>query len=184
MSSSFEWSLRVADFISQPRALWNAGLKQAGLAWISTMQHYPPAPPRQGLQGLYTRTGTLGHKAKPKIVKFGQEMDLMGVFYTRYLLLGTGIYGPRHRPITPVHAKFLVFGASGRGGVVGHKLVASGFSKRKGGLVHNSSRDQYLVFARSVRGTIWRGKLDEVKKNLIEAFIRGVKSYKPHYRTE
>lgn len=66
-------------------------------------------------------------------VRVGSDLD-----HVRYLNEGTGIYGPRHRPIRPVSRKFLRFKSRGTFGP-----VAAG-GRRAG-------RGQW-VFARQVRG--------------------------------
>lgn len=64
-----------------------------------------------------------------------------GLVYARYQHEGTGIYGPRGRPITPKRGRFLVFEAKGPAGPLprGARRPAPG--------------SRGLVFARQVRGT-------------------------------
>jgi hypothetical protein len=42
------------------------------------------------------------------ILRVGSDLH-----YARYIAEGTGIYGPKHRPIRPVHRKFLKFKPKG-----------------------------------------------------------------------
>jgi phage gpG-like protein len=64
-------------------------------------------------------TGRLRSSLSVRLVAVhGDPAAVIGtnVKYAGYVMRGTGLYGPRHRPITPVHAKVLVF--RGRGGEV------------------------------------------------------------------
>lgn len=55
----------------------------------------------------------------------GELAVLIGtnVYYARWVHDGTGIYGPRHRPIRPVHAKLLRFKPRGKSRYVFAKEV-------------------------------------------------------------
>jgi hypothetical protein len=66
----------------------------------------------------------------------------------RWLEKGTGIYGPRKRPIVPIRAKALAWRSKGGGTL----LVAQGKRIRRGRLEKYRPRDVHLTFRRSVRG--------------------------------
>ena len=137
---SWTFDIKKKPFVDHPNLLWNEGLKDAGAGWSSEMKKYPPS------QSSYRRTHTMGDKANFNITSEGTSMDLTGVFYTKYVLFGTGIFGARGQPITPVSASMLSW--VGPGGV--------------------------RVFAKSVKGFIWAGKLDLVKQAIINGFKRGL----------
>lgn len=141
------------SWIRNPRERWNAGLIAEGEAWKLQNKMYPDTP-----HPTYARTGALGNSAEFEIVRFGEQVWLKALAYWKFLMYGTGIYGARGTPIYPVRAKFLVFRVTGSGmGVIGG---VRGF-----------------VFARSVKGTIWRGRLDQIILALKEAYAEGVKNY-------
>lgn len=146
--------IKKKSWLSDPRKLWNAGLKHAAQAWETEARKYPPAPPNVGLQGTGTRTGNLGKKASYRIVREGVEMHLLGPTYYRYLLFGTGIYGPRGAPI--MGNPFLVWRVTD----MTHPLAGK------------------VVRVRAVRGTIWPGKREEVIRALREGFLEGVRKGK------
>lgn len=147
--------VRKASWLSDPRKRWNHGLKFAGQAWQTEARKYPPSPPNEGLRGTGTRVMNLGKKAQWEITSEGREMTLSAPLYYRWLLFGTGIYGERGAPITPISSPFLVWRVTD----MTHPLAGQ------------------LVFVRSVRGTIWEGKLEEVTLAVKEAFLEGVRVY-------
>jgi hypothetical protein len=124
-------------------------LQAAGLSWRQNLQRS-----RYGTSpintGTYIRTGTLANKTNFRILTVGREMEFFSTFYLKYLLFGTGIFGRKHQPIRPIRAPMLVW-------------------KTHGG---------QLIFARSVRGTIWPGKKDEVVTKMMDAFKKGVRDYR------
>lgn len=97
-------------------------------------------------QSEYHRTRALGDTARWTVnadpVKL--EMELESLSYGKYVIFGTGIYGERKTPIVPVEKKVLAW-------------------RGAGGVWH---------FARSVRGTLWPGKLAALRR----ATIAGVKA--------
>ena len=97
-------------------------------------------------QSDYRRTRALGDTARWTVnadpVKL--EMELEALSYGKYVLFGTGIYGEHKTPIVPKTAKVLAW-------------------RGAGGVWH---------FARSVKGTIWPGKLPALRR----AVIAGVKA--------
>ena len=72
----------------------------------------------------------------------GELAVLIGtnVFYARYVHDGTGLYGPKHRPIRPVRAKLLRFKPRGKSRYV--------FAKEVKGMIRN----QFLLDALKVAG--------------------------------
>ena len=159
MPNGFRWTVKVNARALRDRPAWvQAGLEAGGLAFMAEMRDYPPDPPiGDGLRGTYRRTMTLGAKAQYEVqgwrrVEFsfggGAEGDgtpLSKIF--TYLMQGTGIYGPEARPIT-----------AASGGLLAWPVTNSGhpaFGK--------------FVFARSVRGSIWEGKLQAIREHIIDA---------------
>lgn len=67
------------------------------------------------------KTGTLERSIRPANVDVGAQSvqvragGVNGGGYAQYLEFGTGIYGPKRRPIVPVRAKALRFPAAGAG---------------------------------------------------------------------
>lgn len=188
MEIKFKTEVKAKPWVKNPRERWNYGLMRAGqVGWKGSLQKYPRKYGPDA--GGYKRTGALGNKADFRIVSLGQVMHFLGTFYTTFALFGTGIYGPKARPIRPVKAKFLAWKSTGRG----QKKITSGtrtikgrehYSRKKGfyftkdRVVADKRKDTYLVFAREVRGYIWDGKLEAVKEAIIQAFNRGVKNYR------
>ena len=116
---------------------------------------YPPQNPAS----TYRRTGTLGRsiavgrpyvKGRRAYVEVGTNVP-----YAPYVEFGTGLYGPRKRVIRPVRARVLAWRVTGAaiGKWQGRALlVAMGVKRRKGRTVRHRPMDQYMVFARYVRG--------------------------------
>lgn len=148
MPLSFEVTsnIRVAEWLRNPRLLWNKGLLFAGQAWETEARQYPPPPSG----GTGTRTGNLGKSTTFRIIREGELMHLIGPRYYAYLLIGTGVHGPRGAPI--MGSPFMVW------------------------RVTNMSHPQagMLIKARSIQGTIWRGKREKVIKALRDGFIEGI----------
>ena len=138
------------------------GLEAAGAAFQSEMKRYPAkevSAPLAEAAGKYRtinvfdsyrRTGTLGNTAHYQVSggleDDGMSMAVGGVGYMKYVLGGTGIYGPKHKPIRPVTKPLLAW--RGAGG---------------------------WHFAKEVRGMIWKGKLAKVKAELVRGFAVGFK---------
>lgn len=102
-------------------------------------------PPAKS-DSTYTRTG--GLRNKTTFVLKGLAVEFVSSIVARFLLFGTGIYGAKRQPITPKRGRFLIWRASrGSGG---------------------------LIFARSVKGTIWQGKREEAVSAIKDAFIQGM----------
>jgi hypothetical protein len=106
------------------------------------------------------RTGHLRRSITSRVfVQAGKIYGLVGTTtrYAPYLEMGTGLYGPRNRPIVPVRAQALRFPAGGsaslfaggrrRQGSAGPGFRLSG--ARRAGSAGASAR---YVFARSVKG--------------------------------
>lgn len=165
MGNQIFFQVKKPAWLQEPKQRWNAGLLLAGNAWKAENEAYPPK------SGASLRTGTLGRKSNFRIIEMGALLELRSTFYWKYLMFGTGIYGPEGKPITPKNARFLAWQVKGS---AGHLLVASGVRKRKGKFTHDPRRDVGLVFAKSVRGTIWAGKLEQIKNAMKDAFREGV----------
>lgn len=109
----------------------------AGLAGMGAAREYPPQRP----EAVYRRTGTLA-----RLTSYRAEADravvTVGAPYAPYVFTGTGIYGPKGRPIEPVAAKALRFEVGGK-----------------------------TVFAKRVRGMPpWSGHLEKTAKAMAQAF--------------
>ena len=93
----------------------------------------------------------------------------------RYLLYGTGIYGPTGEPIRPVTAKALAWPNTGA-----ISLLTGSMGRRAAGPKSKGTKGRQgdMVFANSVKGTIWQDKKDEVVAALISGFKSGVADYK------
>lgn len=149
----FKLELKVteAEWMKLPAIRWNAGLERAGLEYRQQLQPsgYPPKPPNSS----YARKGAAGgitSKANFKIITRGKEMEFGGPYYLKFLLFGTGLFGPTGALIYPKVANFLVWMGSGG----------------------------QLVRRRSVAGTVWPGKKENIVEALTKGFIRGVKEFK------
>lgn len=131
-------------------------LEQAGEAYKEEMSNYPAQPPVMGLRGTYGRTGHLARSLRTTIsmgIKT-HTLDMRGPKYAEYLLVGTGIYGPRRRMITPKSGRVLAW------------RVTRG--------VHPLYGKFATAFA--VKGTKWEGKAEKLKRKVIAAFRKGVAS--------
>jgi hypothetical protein len=129
-----------------PKRIEN-GLTSAGNAWMNETKLGYGRNARSG--GTYARTGALKDKTTFRVS--GLVVELLSIFYYTYLLLGTGVFGPKHAPIVPTSAPFLAWKSTGN--------VANG----------------EWIHAKSVQGTIWAGQLEAVKKALSEKFAYGLK---------
>lgn len=165
--------IKTEPWMKSPSIRWDKGLERAGRAWHNVLNKYPPGPPSRSGFGHYARTGTLGNKAEARLVTAGKLLELWGVVYTKYALLGIGIHGPKGTPIVPVHAKMLAW--KGKSGMM---LFSSGLSKKGETLKHKKSGDSYLTFARSSSGYKWYGKLEELTEQMIKEFKAGIKENK------
>ncbi len=143
MTTTIDWQITIAPWMENPSIRWQAGLTMGGIAWQNGLQEYPAKA-----VGTYTRTGELGNTAAYNIN--GLQCDLIAKGYARFLLWGTGIYGPRGAPITPVNGKFLSWVSTGN--------------------ISPGTR----IFARAVAGTIWPGKLQEIIDKIQQAVVDGI----------
>lgn len=175
MASFLAWKIKRPKWFDNPPDRWNAGLVMAGNAWRAQMQSYPVA---KGSPGVISniRTGAMGAKSTFVVADYGRVMELWSTFYWPYLMYGTGIYGPTGNPITPKSGRFLSWTVTG--GNMGHILISSGVRVSKGKIRHNKKRDVYRVFAKSVTGTIWEGKLEEIQRAIREALQVGIAKYR------
>jgi hypothetical protein len=85
------------------------------------------------------KTGNLGRSIRPGFLSARKAFVNAEASYAAYVEKGTGIYGPRHKPIVPRTKKVLAW----RTGAV----ILSGRSRVKGGVEQAG-----WAFARSVRG--------------------------------
>lgn len=118
-------------------------LHRAGLAWQAGIRAYPPplSPPSVR---TYMRTGLLGRTAYYKVA--GDRVEFWGRAYGLYVLVGTGIFGPRKDYIRPRRARMMAW--------------VSDFTQK-------------VVFASKVKGTIWPGKLRGVEEKIIKGVRSG-----------
>ena len=112
---------------------------------------YPP----KADSAFYKRTGTLGRSiavTDPANGHGGRYVEVgTNLHYAPYVEYGTGIYGPRGVPIVPTTAKALAWRSTGSG-TSGSRRIAMGVTIRKGKIRRAKSRDQYMNFAKSVKG--------------------------------
>ena len=139
---SFKLQVTRSEFMSNPATRWQNALAYAGQGWASEMQNYPPENP----DSTYMRTMNLAKHASFRVTS-ATRCDLIAPDYAAYLLLGTGIYGPRGAPIT------------------GNMWWQATKGPQAGTWIH----------ANSIRGTIWPGKLDAVKKAIEDGFKEGLR---------
>src|SRR5574341_765426 len=147
MPFEFTFTVDSSRLLLNYRARIARGFQMAGVAWQSEARHYPSKMQGPWPDVLYTRTGNLAKSANFQVVEEGRVMHLLAPFYYRYLLFGTGLFGPRRDYIYPVSAPRLAIPKSGGG---------------------------YLFVSR-VRGSIWEGKAQQVREKVVEGFKTGVK---------
>jgi len=85
---NLDFTIRMADWMTQPEKRWNAGMENSGLQFRQRLQreNYPPQPP----MSTYIRTGTLANKAGFDITEFGKVALVGSTFYLPYLLAVDG----------------------------------------------------------------------------------------------
>lgn len=147
MPFEFTFTVDASRLLLNYRARLARGFQMAGVAWQSEARQYPAKMQGPWPDVLYTRTGNLAKSANFQVVEEGRVMHLLAPFYYRYLLFGTGLFGPRRDYIYPVSAPRLAIPKSGGG---------------------------YLFVSR-VRGSIWEGKAQQVREKVVEGFKTGVK---------
>jgi hypothetical protein len=158
ISVETDFQVNIKNWVKQPQRVLDGGLIGAGEAWKAEARKYPPPPPNIGLQGTGTRTNNLAKKAEFRIINYGELMYLLGPKYYLYLIVGTGIYGPKGAPITPKSMP-----------VKGPPMLVWPVTDGSHSLAGKMAR------AYSVRGTIWEGKKKAIALALREGFILGVK---------
>jgi hypothetical protein len=165
MAWGIEFEVRIPPGLLDPDERWQAGLMSAGLRFREAFQRdeYPP----QAQLSTYTRTGALADTIDFTITEFGRAMDLGGPIVASYLLFGTGIHGPTGQPIVPINAKFLAWQNTG-----GVSLLGPNMKRRAAG-----GRNGDMIFMKSVAGTIWEGKLEQVLTVVRDGFLAGVLNY-------
>jgi hypothetical protein len=127
------------------------GMATAGAAWQQQAREQPAKMQGPWPDQLSTRTGNLANKANFQVTGDGKQLNLTAPTYYRFLLFGTGLFGPLHS---------LIYPQSGR---VFRIPFTSAWSGKKDAL-----------YTRFTRGSIWEGKLDQVKNALIAGFKQGV----------
>ena len=160
-----DFTVTIAPWMKDPLQIWQAGLMNAGLRYREALQpdEYPP----QAELATYTRTGALAKTVDFTVTEFGHLMEMGGPAVVGYLLFGTGVYGSTGQPIVPVNGKFLAWQNTG-----GVSLLGPGMKRFAAG-----GKDGDWIFASSVRGTIWEGKLEQVMNWVRDGFIAGVANY-------
>jgi hypothetical protein len=150
MPFAISLSMKVtrSDWLRNPTGRWAKPLAMAGQAFQSEVRKYPPevSSEGEGLVGTYARTNNLAKQVRYEVLGDGNICNLIGPKYLTYLLLGTGIYGPKGAPITGN-----MFWTATKGPFTGK-----------------------LLHANSIRGTIWPGKLDAVKQAIADGFKVGL----------
>ena len=173
MGFSIQIDVTKKAWLENPKLRWQAGLEKAGIAWRNSLQ-----PSNYGSTGsdfsTYARTGTLADKSNFIFPngEDGSEVDFISVFYLSYLLHGTGIYGPSGMPIVPVNAQALAWPNTGN-----VSLLNPNMSPRAASSKRSSKSVNTMVFAKSVKGSIWPGKLEELIQDVTAGFKDGVINY-------
>jgi hypothetical protein len=144
----FKLKVTRSDWLRNPSGRWSNALAYAGQAWQTALRNYPPEVPNEGFHGMAVRTMNLGKHADYRVTS-NTRCDLIAPFYTAYLLLGTGVFGPRGAPFM-VNATIGVADAS-------HPLAPG------------------PVFIRWSYGAKWEGKLEEIQRAIPEGFKEGLK---------
>jgi hypothetical protein len=132
------------DLSPRLRALGSADFRKGLLGRLQALavQEAKHLVPRKaGFLDASIRRGALDESHA--LILAGGRRD---VGYAAYIEFGTGIYGPRHRKIVPVHAKMLAW-QTGVGGAGGPELRLSGNRRTKGGQKLGG-----WAFAKSVKG--------------------------------
>jgi hypothetical protein len=148
MSTEFHIQVTKIDInkVSHERIM--GALQMAGQAYQSAVRDYPEPP----ANATYERTENLAKQARWKVdgTPGGPyRCDLIAPFYYKFLLFGTGIYGPNASPITGNMAW----------------QVTNGGNPLAGTWIH----------AHTVKGTIWPGKLDVMKQAVKDGFMVGLR---------
>lgn len=133
------FTVKKPDWMSNVRRRWEAGLLYLGDVWTSA--EYPDVLPSGLLHD------SIRERMRFRIIEGSLEIELQTVFYYKYLLYGTGLYGPLNHLIYPVVAKALHW-------------------------VDPSSGED--VFAAYIKGMHpWEGEIDALKAMIAWAFQRG-----------
>lgn len=151
MQMRMDYTITKKEWLTNPKERWNKGLMYAGNEWKAQNAQYPASN-----SSTYIRKGGLADKSDFTIIDEGVMMELRSTFYWKYLMYGTGVFGPRGAPIVPINGQWLVFPVEGGG------LYAAG-------------REVNTAFARSVQGTIWDGRLVAIIDALKKAFALGIR---------
>lgn len=160
-----QFDIKKAPWLDRPNSRWNAGLEAAGLSWRQELQRsrYGTSPIDSG---LYQRTGTLADKTTFEITEEGRSMNLISAVYLKYLLGGTGIFGPIGDMIRPTTRPVMAWQATAN----------FGFEISDRGDVRRAGRGNWIT-ARETRGTIWPGKKEDVAEKMKKAFGQGIRDF-------
>ncbi len=150
MAARFEFTIRMDKLDANYQARIARGMALAGAAWQQQAREQPGKMQGPWPEQLSTRTGNLANKANFQVLADGKRLNLTAPTYYRYLLFGTGLFGPFHELIYPANGK------------VFRIPFTSAWSGKKDAL-----------YTRFTRGSIWDGKLEQVKTALIAAFKQG-----------
>jgi hypothetical protein len=146
-----------------------AGQEGSGKAFETSMKRYPPAR-----QAPWSRRSQALAKLCRYIVE-GQVVSFGGPEYLKYLLEGTGIYGPTGQPIVAKPGKVFAIPITGAAniGSLGISTRSMGLSySAKGG--HLESRDTGVLFTRKIKGSVWPGKKVEIQVEVVKGFKAGL----------
>lgn len=165
MPMTFSLSIDAKEVAGATRAKVARALALGGQAWQTEARKYPAYP----ANGTHTRTMSLGKSANFNVTDDGLTVELTASIIYAYLLFGTGIYGPNMAPIYPKKGPFLVWPITNR-------ASASYSTGRNMWGMKVGKQGSNLIFARSVKGSIWQGKLAEVKRAIIDAVLLGLRS--------
>jgi len=155
MQMRMDYTITKKAWLTNPKQRWNKGLMYAGNEWKAQNAQYPA-----GTSETYSRTGILGDKSDFDIIDEGVMMDLRSTFYWKYLMYGTGIWGPKAKLIEPVTPGVLALAWPNMGG---GPYTAAGIA------------DKDTIFAMSSKGSIWEGRLDAIIEALKKAFALGIR---------
>ena len=166
----FTWEIKTGPALSDWDASLARILARGGEAFRSEIAHYPP--PRGGPWSH--RTGNLAATVQFNVK--GHTMELGGPKTLAYLLDGTGVFGPTGQPIRAKNGGVLAIPITGAGNIAsaGVKTSSMGLSYGKAG-GHLKSRDTGVMFRRSVKGSVWAGKLEAAKARTIRGVELGFK---------
>jgi hypothetical protein len=165
------FTVKFSPQLQDWRGTLSRALARGGEGFTMELKNYPPARHMP-----WDRRGRgIANFSRANVE--GLTMQLGGPPQLRYMLFGTGMFGPLHHMITPTSAKVLAWPVTGAKqiGMAGIKTSAFGVSYgAQGGNL--PSRNVGFMFARSTKGSIWPGKLVQVKAATVRGFEVGLKA--------